>query len=435
MSAKMSATRNSARKQWSFRRKVRLAILVCVILFVGSTLRHHLMLDVYAMGEVKLTSQRMYPWQSGRRSPFTYLILRFFPRKFFDTTTADISFQGRSLSRAVFQQMADNSIVTAIEFNDCTLPAGWAESLASGSEHLESLTLHDCSVSDEEVQAISRIPSLIYLTVTDSPITNAAATAIGSMQGLQSAKLQNTKIDDDGAAALLSAPKIGILDLSGSPVSGSCLVNLPESHRLVMHLDGATFRGISVPYDGPSSASRLFLRNAKIYLAEGEYFPLVYDLDLSGATLNERAFEALAQNDHIVHLRLDYVHIPAGGLKHVAAMRLTRLGLDHAACDATEFEALAASPFLQRLDVAATSIRDVDVRSILQSRKLIQLNLSETSVTDEIVPDLKSQTSLVFLNLEGTKISEAAAQDLLATLKDCVIYHPAIPLSESHKGR
>jgi len=109
--------------------------------------------------------------------------------------------------------------------------------LVVGLERIETLGLHDTSVTDDGLKRIATsFPRLAVLTVRNTAITDEALESLASLPELQLLDLINTSITDDGLRTIAKLEKITHLTVSDMPITDAGLAHL-ESLKQLENLD------------------------------------------------------------------------------------------------------------------------------------------------------------------------------------------------------
>jgi Leucine-rich repeat (LRR) protein len=125
----------------------------------------------------------------------------------------------------------------------------------TGNKTLKTLMLRGCPISDEGVQSIAKIESLVSLNLAVSKVTNKALKSVDKLDNLESLWLTktaidntglkyikgpslrallvgDTSIDDEAVKTIAGLPKLAWLDISGTKVTDNCVDDLLKINGL-----------------------------------------------------------------------------------------------------------------------------------------------------------------------------------------------------------
>ena len=110
---------------------------------------------------------------------------------------------------------------------------------------LTALDLSGCTLTDDDLTILERLPNLERLWLADIPLSDVGLVHVASLRKLRLLSLAGTKVSGNGIALLKALPELKWLDLSRTSVSGAgikSLANLPNLSSLAVadcHLTAA----------------------------------------------------------------------------------------------------------------------------------------------------------------------------------------------------
>lgn len=226
-----------------------------------------------------------------------------------------------------------------------------------------------------------RVPEdmLWYVRHCDPAITDdyvATLAAEVATKGIPGLSLASCRLLTNGCLpAILTAPKLRLLDLFNTPVSGHATASLQG----LTELEALVLAGTSTV---PSA------------LAELGKLPALRYLHLGWTNVDDAALQALA-----------------------ACKSLTHLDLRHSAVTDTGLECLSLFPKLVSLDLQGTKVSDRGIEMLARLKDSLEhLYLGYTPITSASLSSLKALSRLRTLMLRGTQLPRDNDPNLLAEL-------------------
>jgi Leucine-rich repeat (LRR) protein len=187
---------------------------------------------------------------------------------------------------------------------------------------------------------------LQYIHVSETPVSDQAISNINKMKDLQSLSIDGTTVTDDGLA-LLELPKAGGLDLGKTAVTDKSLPHIGSSFK---RLDWLSFNDTKVTDNGV--AALVDLRSLKTLvlihtpvsdkcLAVMKEFPRLRDLELAGDNITDHGIAAISGISTLDVLDLRETKISDQCVDELAKMQsLKRLDVNSTALSAQAIDRL-----------------------------------------------------------------------------------------------
>jgi hypothetical protein len=295
-------------------------------------------------------------------------------------------------------------------------------------QHLESLSLQDCDVTDDSLKTIlSGLVKLRQLTLANLPhVTGESLVALKDLPRLSHLALIRLEIDTDVVATLTTAPELQSLDLRFcTGWDQEHVAMLAEAPRLTaLKLGGPTIdHGTLRSLGGFQNLESLGIEDAPIDQAGLQILA-------SSPTLVERldslAFaRCFGLDDAALHHLADFPRLrslvlrdaPVSGqfltaLPHPA--QIERLGLNQTFLVDEAFAAIAAFPNLKRLELASNPLNAQAIAAISTLSQLEYLDVTACDLDDTLIQPLARLGALKTLLVdENPRLTETAIKQLL----------------------
>lgn len=221
---------------------------------------------------------------------------------------------------------------------------------------LRSVDLTDSAITDADMTTIGSLTSLEHLTLNGCRLlTDAGLAHVKRLSKLKGLGLERTRITDVGLSHLSGLTGLEYLSLNGTHVGDAGLKHLVGLNRLaVLYLCGT----------GTTDAGLRAVKNT----------PALQWLDLRGTRVTD------------------------SGLAHLGGLGRLRL-----------------------LSLHGTSATDAGMALLTELPSLEVLTLSRTSLTDAGLLALKKSPKLIDLDVTGTRVTQAGVNDLKGALPNCQV--------------
>ena len=278
---------------------------------------------------------------------------------------------------------------------------GHIVTLTSLRQTLVSVSFQETDFSLDVISHLAKLPALKSLDLSKTAVKDSDLVEFAKLQ-LQTFKLKDTSITDEGVKHLAAVPTLQELHLAGTGVSIRSVDHLSS----VPHLEQVEWPGHLLTDDNVPQLIRL----------SG-----IKRLDACRAWITNSGLQQLAKLENLEVLQLESPDITSEGL--VALNRLNKLkelvlwytnvtddGLKH----------LESATQLQKLNLNSTSIGDAGLKSISKLKNLTYLDLDSTKVTDDGIAELETLHKLETLSLYETAVGDVAMSTVgkLTNLRD-----------------
>lgn len=99
----------------------------------------------------------------------------------------------------------------------------------TGFDHVKVLYLEDTRVVDNELENLNRLPKLLCLDLSGSPVNDAGLVHLKGLTELRILDLSETQVTDAGLVRLKHLTKLEVLYLGGTQVTSNGLKDLENS--------------------------------------------------------------------------------------------------------------------------------------------------------------------------------------------------------------
>jgi len=308
------------------------------------------------------------------------------------------------------------------------------------------------SFSDSACAALARLPSLHYLRLDGTAVTDAGLSSLGEAHQLRALglakgdsdagldtvsrfgelevlNLADASISDAGLARLAGLP-LRRLEL-GSSITDAGLQALTPLHKL-RHLDlgrtRVTDAGVATltafPHLETLLAGRLFTSRGLMELAELPALQRsIRRLDLSGTRVDDRAFGALALFKNLEELALSGTAAGDSAVRRLARVpSLRALELSDTLMTITGLEELQALPHLEVLSISLSDHLSVaDLRALRRLHQLRLLIVDGRAIGGPQLRRLMAKLEALERSLRGASGAREDTADFIARLG------PALP--------
>lgn len=262
------------------------------------------------------------------------------------------------------------------------------------------LDLSRTQVTDAGLEALRGVDRICVLRLDDTAVAGP---------GLRHLRLGNTSYDEDwevllslvrtpttdaGLSNVLHIPKLQVLDLTGTKVTGP---GLRQLHTL-KQLHSLRLTDCAVDDDG-------------LTVLDG--WTTLYTLDLGGTRITDAGLKRIARLKQLQALSLAHTGITDQGLANLAGLNgLTSLALDDTTIGDGALPVVKSVLRLQALSLNGTRVTDTGLQELASWDKLSSLYLERTSITDAGLVHLQRVPSLQRVLLRNAHTTEAGRKTL-----------------------
>ncbi|MCY2991565.1 MAG: SUMF1/EgtB/PvdO family nonheme iron enzyme [Planctomycetota bacterium] len=234
------------------------------------------------------------------------------------------------------------------------------------------------AVSDNDLKTFQGLNRLAILHLDSaSRLTDGCLTSVSAIRNLRNLTIPFTAISDEGLKCLSPAVRLRVLDIGGTPITGSGLNYLKGMDLEVLYLNGT-----KIDNDN---------------LAQLKALPRLMWLSLGWTGITDEGLSHVASLTNLRDLFLEHVAISDDGLAKIAQLDLRVLRLDH------------------------TQVTDAGLEFVANKESLEILSLEGTGVSNAGLERLHGLTKLRELHLGGTQVTDTGVTKLQAALPDCRI--------------
>ena len=292
---------------------------------------------------------------------------------------------------------------------------------------VSGVSLHHCSVTNNDVKQVSRIDGLKSLSFYSFDFRGVDLSPLSSVASIESVSVSDSNITDSQLGFLGTLAKLAVIDIRKCELAGDFLLKMqtPQSVTIftlseIKGLNGGNIsefvrvataiKSLNLEADGLvngdlkelgklTRCSYLRLTNngkltSDVLMQIQQMAPMTI-LDLNGTSVGDGAVVGLSRLGGLAILKLANSSI-GNGLKNLA--RLEKL---------------------DELYLANTRIGDEGLIGVVKSRNIKHLDLSNTLVTDRGMMELGGLQSLEVLRLSNLKVSDGSLR-VLTALKNFV---------------
>ena len=248
------------------------------------------------------------------------------------------------------------------------------------SQSLKTINLANSDANDRVVSELSRIPHLQSLDLSGTQVTGGSATGLGSMRELTDLSLMGTAADDQVVAGLTALP-LRKLELSKSRITNASL-------PLILKI--ATLETLNVSFNGVT----------------GDGFKGFGKSDIKELNVGETAFGI----EGFVAIK---------GMKSLEKLNVYGAGLvQHQSCNV-----FRTFPNLKTLNAGRNAVADPGMVQFFKGHKTLEeLELHQNKgITDNGLAALIAVKTLRLLDVSGTSCGAAGGQALKQKLPECTI--------------
>jgi len=298
----------------------------------------------------------------------------------------------------------------------------------AGLGRLRALNLSGTSLTDAALKALPNFNGLMAIWLNKTHVTNAGMPVFEQLVNLELLSLAETEVMDEGLAGLRKLRGLKSLDLSkrpGQPSAAGITDNGLSALRSLASLEKLNLAGTAVNGSG---------------LVQMRGIRLLKQLDLSRTQFADDSIKWLLASGALTSLKVGSTKVTDAGLatlldiKQLAELDVqdtaagnnfldalgkrakdSETGLSLSSLNLTKTEvtdsglkALNLVPSLQHLYLGETEIRGTGLTELLDLVKLRTLDLHQTRITDAALRYLRPMENLDNLNLANTKVTNAA---------------------------
>jgi serine/threonine protein kinase/Leucine-rich repeat (LRR) protein len=280
----------------------------------------------------------------------------------------------------------------------------------AGCKSLRDLTLSGTKITSAGIASLAKLPSLVRLYVARTPIGEAGVRQACNLPRLTHLSLQQVALTDDDLPLLKRLKELQWLDLSATPVSDAALTHLAELAAL----------------------TRLDVRSTQLTDAGLEELRSAIGTrcEISGDVPDPQRAAARWLVQHKATVRLESG--PLVGLKSLPRDACRVVSIDLAGLDNLHADDIvkhvSACTDVHSLDLSKTGVGDADLALLARLPKLTTLRLAGVSISDRALKALAGLTALETLDLRSTRITGAGLGELSAAkeLKHLYLSHAPV---------
>lgn len=394
-------------------------------------------------GEAVLVPPTDRPWLLAPAAPLAPAEVEAFVATAQQVAPPGLALPGQVMTAALVEALDRVESVVELALPRVTFTAG-ALAAWRGPLPFEQLDLRDAQVPAGGVATlVDACPRLRALTLTDTPLDDAAIAAIGAAPQLEALGASGTGLSDAQAAQLVDCSRAEIIALARTGAGALTAGVLGRWPRRELHLDdtplddGAAAQLASLaPTLERFTASRtrvgdrglawlpkatglrqLELADTAISdaLVRRLALPALQEIDLGGRPVTAATWLGLLAGapDLTVAVlgpnrRVDDA-VAAAALAHPG---LTVLGLGDTSVTSAGLVGLAGTPMLRELDLHGTAVRALD--ALVGAVALETLSLRRTEITDLDVAPLATLRGLASVDVGETALTAPALRTLAA---------------------
>lgn len=235
---------------------------------------------------------------------------------------------------------------------------------------LQSLTLHDSRVNDQGMAAIADCRSLIRLELNGSPITDAGLVHLSQLTVLEELSLTGTRTTDAGLLHLKPLARLRRLEFNGTAISLAGVVRLFVDEQARSVLDALNAMGL---------------------VACDEHGQVVA-INVAGTLFGDDELRQIGALPSLRELHLAATRVTDRGMAYVARLtNLERLYL--AKCDITDtgLSHLAGLTRLQAINLYGTKLTDTGLAHFYRLERLRSLMITDVKLSAAAVEQLKAK--------------------------------------------
>ena len=307
--------------------------------------------------------------------------------------------------------------------------------LAGSPQAAAAITEIDMSgakVSENGLGALSTLPNLESLNISNSRVGSDSLVAIGKSQSLKTINLANSDANDRVVSELSQIPHLQSLDLSGSQVTGGSATSFGSMPELIE----LSLSGTSVDDQVTAALATLPIRNLDLSQSRitNASLPLILriatleKLNVSFCEVTGDGFKGFGRSD-IKELNVGETRFGIEGFKAIKGMKsLEKLNVyqtglvQHKSCNV-----FRTFPNLKTLNAGKNGIGDPGMNVFFKGHKTLEdLEVHDNkAITDNGLASLIAVKTLKLLNVAGTSCGAAGGRALKAKLPECTIHTSA----------
>ena len=284
---------------------------------------------------------------------------------------------------------------------------------------LARLMLSSTRITDASLAHLSRGGRLVYLDIYGTNVTGAGIRRLAVHRGLKEFYAGGTATDDEAMSALESLGELVRLDLKGTRITDESLASIAKLKKL---------SSLTLAHNEISGSK----------IAELVALEKLRSLDLGGTGISNEALEHIAKLTELRTLALSDTEVSSAGLEAIGRLgKLTALHLDGTRVDDRGLKHLSGIKNLRELHLGRTAVTDSGVAALLSSGRLRNLrilglaetdvsgvglaglgdslqslDLARTTVRDVDIEKLRGRESLRRLDLAGTPVTDRSAETI-----------------------
>ncbi len=270
-------------------------------------------------------------------------------------------------------------------------------------EHLYSLDLSGCELSENQLSFLAQMPGLVELNLRRSSIKDNQLVYLRLLKKLKSLDLGETEITDAAMPILASFALLENLSLFNDEINDRGLQQLAQLKLRSIELSGSNI----------SEQGLAFLCEIKT----------LQSLQLGNLDLSSRGLEALSNLTELTSLSIDGISaLDSDSFTQLARFkRLRFLNLARTGFRDSDLCHLKALNDIQGLDLSNTLIRGSTLSQLCKLPRLWSLNLSGTAIDDNALAKISCLKNLRILSLTDCKVSKKAELSLRRSIPGLLI--------------
>ena len=310
---------------------------------------------------------------------------------------------------------AESATVKQDQQETAALEQAGAKLTRDSSQQVAEADLREFEMTDGLAQELSKLDSLVKLTLGPSSMSIDGWKSLGKLRKLQQLDLRATGLGNEEFTALASAmPALRAVRLNGKNPGTSVD---EDGLKALANCQGLKVLALDHLWVGGAALQRL-LGNKDLS-----------ELYLAGTLADDDALKVIAGFPKLKKLRLAQTSVSGVGLSHIASLGIQDLDISECSQLTDEaMEAVAQMTSLTRLNLWRDAITDEGVKQLAALTKMQWLNLDNTLLSDAGLGALAGMSQLTFLHVGSTSVSDAGMPDLLPlkSLKDLKVTRTAV---------
>ena len=269
------------------------------------------------------------------------------------------------------------------------------------------------NVTDADLARLKPLRAIEQFAISNAPlVTVNGVRHLSELTTLSSVGFYATKINDEAVALLSRLPNLVVLQISETPVTDTGLSHLKASSKLARLAIGPQITNAGLKtVSGFSNLLGLTLRGSGI--TDQGFAHLTGHQSLTTLTLGNtvnvtsKGLSVLRTLTALTSLTMSGALLNSDAIDHLAAVpKLSVLSITNKT-SGSDLSLLVRLVQLESLDFTNTDLSDAELVSLPQFSSLKTMKINQAAITDTSVERLARQTSLVNLELHETAMTAA----------------------------